>query len=306
MRGRAPVSAAGVAYALAAYVIWGVLPLYFQLLVEVGAFEVVGWRVLLSLVFCLVLLALTRGWSRIGSVVRNRRRFLALGLAAALIYINWQTFIIAALSGHVVETSLGYFINPLVVVLLGAFVLKERMTPAQWVAIGISAIAVIVIAVGYGTIPWIALILAFTFGLYGLVKKRVAGDVDALSGLTVETVWLAPLAIVQLVICWMTVGPSVPVDQPVVVLAVAGLGVVTAIPLLLFASASRRIPLTYLGFIQFINPIIMFIVGVVALGEPMPLERLLGFALVWVALVVLCIDMYVFRKKATVIPTDIE
>ena len=196
----------GGVYALVAYLLWGFLPLYFLLLVPTGPWEVVAWRVILSLGFCAILLTATRAWGKLLAILRNRRLVMWTIIAGVLIYVNWQVFVLATLTGHVIETSLGYFINPIVTVLLGVLVLHERLRPTQWVAIGIAAAAVVVIIVGYGAFPWIALTLAFSFGTYGLVKKQIGPSVDAVSGLTLETLWLTPVAIVQLLIVGATTG----------------------------------------------------------------------------------------------------
>ncbi|PXA68607.1 EamA family transporter RarD [Cryobacterium arcticum] len=296
--GRPARSAAstGLIYAICSYGIWGFLPLYFLLLKPTGAFEIVAWRVLFSLVFCGVLIGATRAWRPLVAALRRPRVVWTMGLAGLLIYINWQTFILAALSGHVVETALGYFINPIITVLLGVLVLRERLRSAQWAAVVISFVAVIVLSVGYGTVPWISLILAFSFGFYGLIKKRVGGHLDALSGLTLETMWLAPIAIVQLVVVSLLTGLTFGTVSPVHSLALVGSGVLTAVPLLFFAAASRRLPLTTLGLVQYLAPVLQLIVGVAVLHEPMPPERWLGFGLVWLALIVLTTDMIVHGR----------
>jgi chloramphenicol-sensitive protein RarD len=281
----------GLIFAISAYGIWGVLPLYFLVLAPTGAFEVVAWRVLFSLVFCAVLIASTRAWRPLLVALRTRRIVWTMGLAGVLIYINWQTFILATLSGHVVETALGYFINPIITVLLGVLVLHERLRAGQWAAVAISLVAVVVLSVGYGRIPWISLILAFSFGTYGLIKKRVGGHLDALSGLTLETMWLTPVAIIQLVVVSMISGLTFGTVSPLHTIALIGSGVLTAIPLLFFAAASRRLPLTTMGLVQYVAPVLQFIAGVAILHEPMPPERWLGFGLVWLALIVLTVDM---------------
>ncbi|MBX0301042.1 EamA family transporter RarD [Cryobacterium sp. 1639] len=291
--GRPPRSPAntGLIFAFCSYGLWGVLPLYFLLLAPTGAFEIVAWRVLFSLVFCAVLILSTRAWRPLVAALRTPRILWTMGLAGALIYINWQTFILGTLSGHVVETALGYFINPIITVLLGVFVLHERLRPAQWAAVLISFIAVVVLSVGYGRLPWISLILAFSFGLYGLIKKRVGGHLDALTGLTLETMWLAPVAIIQLVAVSIISGLTFGAVSPVHTIGLIGSGVLTAVPLLFFAAASRRLPLTTMGLVQYVAPVLQFLVGVVILHEPMPPERWLGFGLVWLALIVLTVDM---------------
>ncbi len=280
----------GAVYALTAYILWGFLPLYFIALAPTGPFEVVAWRILLSLVFCAFLLAVTRGWAALRRITRNRRLLLLTAVAGILIYINWQVFLIAALTGHVIETSLGYFINPIVTVLLGVVVLRERLRMTQWAALAIAAIACVVIAVGYGSFPWIALSLAFSFGLYGLVKKQIGPSVDAVSGLTLETLWLAPVAIVQLVLVGMTTGITMGAAGVGHAVLLSLAGVITATPLLFFAAGARRVPLSVIGLLQFAAPILQFITGAFILGEPMPLERWIGFSLVWVALIVLTVD----------------
>ena len=295
----------GLIYAICSYGIWGFLPLYFLLLAPTGAFEIVAWRVLFSLIFCGVLIVATRAWRPFVAALRTPRVVWTMGLAGVLIFINWQTFILAALSGHVVETALGYFINPIITVLLGVLVLHERLRAAQWAAVVISFIAVIVLSVGYGTVPWISLILAFSFGLYGLIKKRVGGRLDALTGLTLETMWLAPIAIVQLVVVSLLAGLTFGSVSPLHTIALVGSGVLTAVPLLFFAAASRRLPLSTLGLVQYVAPVLQLIVGVVVLQEPMPPERWLGFGLVWLALIVLTVDMIVAGRSQRRLLTDL-
>ena len=288
----------GLAFAASAYVLWGFLPLYFSTLAPAGAIEIVAWRVVLSLVFCAALLTVTRGWAALLTIVGDRRTMLIMGAAGVFILINWLVYVFAALSGHVVEAALGYFTNPIVTVLLGVIVLRERLRPMQWTAIGISALAVLVLAVNYGKFPWIALALAFSFGLYGFIKKQVGGRVDAISGLTIETAWLTPLAGIVLVVIAvngdLVMGTAGTAHTVLLLLA----GGITAIPLLLFAAAARRLPLAYLGLTQYLAPVIQFLIGVFIFREDMPFARWLGFALVWIALVVLTIDMFRSNRAA--------
>ncbi|MCS3841807.1 EamA family transporter RarD [Microbacterium sp. AK031] len=283
--------AAGVAYSVGAYLLWGFLPLYFLLLVPTGPWEVVAARVVFSLVFCLLLLTVARGWRRIMAIIRQPRLLGWTALAGLLIYINWQVFLIGTLSGNVVETALGYFINPITTVLLGVFVLRERIRRLQWVAIGIALIAVVVIIVAYGSFPWIALSLTASFGTYGLIKKKIGPSVDAVSGLTLESFWLMPIAIVQLVIVAQTAGITFGTVGTWHTVLMLFTGVATAVPLLLFASGARRINLTVIGMIQFITPIMQFLTGVLLLHEPMPTERWIGFIIVWIAVAVFVIDL---------------
>ena len=294
----AQLSRPGLAYAVTAYTLWGILPLYFLVLVPTGPFELVASRVLFSLVFCVLLLTVVRGWKPFLALARNRRVSLTLGLAGLLIFVNWQTYVYGVLNGQVIETALGYFINPIVTVFLGVFFLRERLRPVQWISVGLSIAAVLVLAIGSHGVPWIALILAFSFGLYGFIKKRVGGTVDAVSGLTLETAWLAPLAIVQLIVVGATTGLTIGQVSPLHTALLVGTGVITAVPLLFFASASRRLPLIYMGFIQFFAPVIQFLVGVFVQHEAMPLERWIGFILVWIALVVLTTDTVIGARRA--------
>ena len=301
---RAAVSRSGLAFAIAAYALWGFLPIYFIALEPAGPIEIVGWRVLLSLVFCLLLLTVTRAWRPFMALVRDRRVLFTMGLAGVLIFVNWSTYVYATLTGQVVEAALGYFINPIVTVFLGVLVLRERLNLTQWIAVGISIVAVIVLAIGYGQLPWIALVLAFSFGFYGLIKKRVGPKVDAVSGLTLETAWLAPLAVAQLVFVAMTSGLTMGTVSPWHSALLLMAGVVTAIPLLLFAAASRRLPLIFMGFIQYFAPFIQFLVGVFILQEPMPPERWIGFGLVWLALLVLTFDLMRSARSARRAPVE--
>ncbi|BDZ39146.1 EamA family transporter RarD [Microbacterium suwonense] len=286
---------AGILYTVGAYLLWGIFPLYFILLAPTGPFEVVAWRLLLTLGFCILLLALTRGWQRLRAIWRQPKVLALTVLAGILIYINWQVFVIATMTEQVVETSLGYFINPIFTVLLGVLVLHERIRAAQWVAIAIAAVAVGVIIVAYGSFPWIALSLTGSFGLYGLVKKKIGPAVDAVSGLALESFWLIPIAVVILVVVGQGDGITMGTVSPLHTGLLLCAGIATAVPLLLFAAGTRRVDLSLVGMIQFITPIMQFLLGWAVLGEPMPAERWIGFVLVWVAISVFVIDL-VFQK----------
>ncbi|HCS59856.1 MAG TPA: EamA family transporter RarD [Microbacterium sp.] len=288
---------AGGLYAGGAYLLWGVLPLYFLLLLPTGPWEVVAARVLFSLVFCVLLLTVAGGWRRIMAIIRQPRLLGWTALAGVLIYVNWQVFVIGTLSGHVVETALGYFINPITTVLLGVFVLHERIRWLQWVAIGIAVAAVVVIIIGYGSFPWIALLLTASFGTYGLVKKKIGPAVDAVSGLTLESFWLIPIALVQLIIVAQTSGITFGTVSTSHTILMLFAGVATAVPLLLFAAGARRINLTVIGMIQFMTPIMQFLTGVFILHEPMPPERWVGFIIVWIAVAVFMIDLVLAARR---------
>ncbi len=287
----------GLAYAIGAYGLWGIMPVYFIALAPSGPVEIVAWRIVLSLIFCAVLLTVTRGWRAFAAIAQNPRLTIAMALAGALILVNWLTYVYATLSGQVVETALGYFINPVVTVLLGVFVFAERLRPLQWVSVGLVAVAVLVIGVGYGSVPWIALILAVTFAIYGLVKKKVGGQVDAVAGLTLETAWLTVPAIVALAVIASTGGITLGANGALHTVLLASAGIITAVPLLLFAAAARRLPLSWIGLAQYLAPVLQFAIGVFVLGEDMPPERWFGFALVWVAIIVLTIDMFLSARS---------
>lgn len=287
----------GIVYQLSAYVLWGFLPLYFLSLAPTGPWEVVAARVVFSFVLCVLLIVALRAWPRFTAIVKQRRLLLWTALAGVLIYINWQVFVLATLTGHVLETSLGYFINPILTVLLGVLVLREKLRVTQWVAIGIAAIAVVVMIVGYGSFPWISLTLAASFGIYGLIKKQIGPSVDALSGLTLESFWLLPIAAVQLVLVGATTGITFGSFGVWHAVLLAFTGVATAAPLLFFAAGARRVPLTLIGLLQFITPIMQFVTGAFILGEPMPAERWIAFSIVWVALIVLSADSLRFARR---------
>ncbi|KQO63895.1 protein rarD [Curtobacterium sp. Leaf261] len=286
---------------MGAYGLWGVLPLLFIAMAPAGAYEIVAWRIVFALGFCTVLLSVLRSWRRTGALLRQRRVMAVMALAAAFIVVNWTVYVLATTTGHTVEAALGYFINPLVTIALGVFLLHERLRVAQWVAVGISVVAVVVIAVGYGQIPWISLTLAFSFGLYGLVKKRVGGVVDAVSGLTIETLWLTPVAVGALVVMGLTgVGGGITFASEgwVHTLIMIGAGPATAVPLLLFASSARRLSLSTLGLTQYLTPILQLVVGVLVQHEAMSASRWIGFGIVWIALLLLTVDSFVAGRSA--------
>jgi chloramphenicol-sensitive protein RarD len=296
------VPASGLAFAIGSYLLWGVLPILFFAIRSAGPVEIVAWRIVLSLVFCALLLTVLRQWHPTVALLRDRGAVLTLALAAVFIVVNWLVYVFASVSGHVVEASLGYFTNPIVTVLLGVLLLRERLRPLQWVSVGIGVMAVVVISVGYGSFPWIALTLAVSFGLYGYVKKRIGPRADAVAGLAVETAVLAPAAAVALLVIGLAGDLSIGAEGPAHALLMLSLGVATAVPLILFAAGARRLPLTYLGLTQYLAPILQLVVGVVLLREAMPLERWIGFGIVWIALAVLTVDMFLHtgRQRASV------
>jgi chloramphenicol-sensitive protein RarD len=278
----------GVVSGLGAYALWGLFPLYFPLLEPAGGLEIVAHRVLWSLLFVGLLLTVVRRWALVRAAVTDRRTLLVLAGAAMLISANWLIFVHGVNSGQVVETSLGYFINPLVSVLLGVVVFGERLRRLQWTAVGIAAVAVGVLTVDYGRPPWIALGLALTFGLYGVMKKLVR--VEAAPGLFLETALVAlPAAVVLGILHAGGEGTFGNVGAGHAVLLVCS-GIATAVPLLLFAASARRIPLSTVGLLQYLTPSMHLLIGVAVYGEPMPPVRLAGFAIVWVALALFTAD----------------
>jgi chloramphenicol-sensitive protein RarD len=279
----------GVLSGLGAYALWGLFPLYFPLLEPASGLEIVAHRVLWSLLFVGLLLTALRRWSHVRAAVADRRTLLVLAGAAVLIAGNWLVFVYGVNSGHVVETSLGYFITPLVSVLLGVAGFSERLRPMQWTAVGIAAVAVVVLTVDYGRPPWIALGLALTFGLYGLMKKLVR--VEAAPGLFVETALMAVPAGVALGVLHATGAGAFGQAGAGHALLLSSAGVATAVPLLLFAAAARRIPLSTVGLLQYLTPLMQLTIGVFVYGEAMPPARLAGFAIVWLALGVFTVDM---------------
>jgi len=283
-----------VLYGVACYVLWGLFPLYWPLLEPAAPVEILAHRIAWSLVFVAGLLALTAGFGWVRGL--GRRRAGMLTLAAVLVTINWGTYIYGVNSEHVVETSLGYFINPLVTVALAVTVLGERLTRLQGLAVAIAAIAVLVLTIDYGRPPWIALTLACSFGLYGLIKKRAG--VGGMQSLGFETAVLAPAALAYLLVLGANGDGTFTTEGTGHALLLAFGGVFTAVPLMLFGAAAIRIPLTQLGLIQYLAPTLQFAIGVLIYSEPMPASRLAGFALVWVALGVFTYDAVQGSRRA--------
>jgi len=279
----------GLALGAGAYLLWGVLPLYFPLLAPAREVEVIAHRVVWSLVLCLLLLAATRGLPTLRAALSRRRTAATLAVAGVLVTTNWLVYVHGVLSGHTVDAALGYYINPLVTVALAVVVLGERLRPAQWAALGLGAAAVVVITAGMGRLPWVALALAVTFALYGLVKNRVGRTVGAVTSLTVETAAMTPLAVGYL--AFLAADDRLTLTRGGWhAVALVGLGAVTAVPLLLFGGAARRLPLSVLGLLQYLAPTLQFVVALAVFHEPMPAARWAGFALVWAALVVFTVD----------------
>lgn len=278
----------GLPLGIGAYLLWGGMPLFFPLLQPAGALEIVAHRIVWSLLFCLIALAVLRQLGDFRTALRSPRLLGTFAVAAALIVVNWVVYVYAVLSDRVLDAALGYFINPIVTVLLGVLVLRERLRPAQWIAIGFGAASVVVLSTGLGGLPWISLCLALSFGLYGLAKNRVGRTVQALPGLAVETVVATPFALAYLL--WLGSSGTFTGHGTGHALLLMSTGVITALPLLMFSAAARRLPLSVVGMLQYLAPALQFLVGLLVFGEHMPAARWAGFVLVWVALVLLTVD----------------
>jgi chloramphenicol-sensitive protein RarD len=273
----------GILYAAAAYIIWGLLPLYWKALQGVPALEILAHRIVWSLIFVSVILTVRHKWSFVKPALRDRRIVLTFVASGLLLSVNWFTYIWAVNDGHIVETSLGYFINPLVNVLLGYVVLKERMRPAQWAAIALAAAGVLYLTLSYGSFPWIALTLAFSFGTYGLLRKTA--KLNSAEGLAMETaVLFLPAAGYLLLLQSQGAGSFAGGDLSTTLLLFFA-GAATSIPLLFFAAGARLIPLASLGLLQYIAPTLQFLIGVLVYDEPFGISRLIGFSIIWLALI---------------------
>ncbi len=285
----------GLIFGLSAYILWGLFPLYWPLLKPASAYEIVAHRAVWTLVFCLIVLAFNRKLRQTIAQVKNPRTLLGLTATAALISINWIVYIWATNTGHVVEASLGYYINPLVIIAFGVLLLKEKMRIGQWIAVGIATTGVAVLTIDYGRLPWIALALAFSWGSYGVIKKVLG--LGALEGLTIETMLsFIPYATFLLILNKNGTGQFG--DHLGLTILLISAGAITAIPLLLFNGSTTRLPYTVIGLLQYITPTIQFSIGVWVRHEDMPMARWVGFVIIWCALIALAIDL--LRSSRTV------
>jgi chloramphenicol-sensitive protein RarD len=278
---------------------WGFLPLYLLLVREVPAFEFVGWRIIWTLPLCLLIVAYRRQFPELLAAFKSPRSMLALGASAVLIGINWFVYIWAIMAGEVYATSIGYYLNPLINVLLGTLFLGERLTRWQWLAVAIALAAVVLLAAGAVTSLWISLTLGFSFGLYGLVRKQVA--VGSLPGLTIESaILLAPAAAIAAWYAASPAGSSFGQDAWMSGLIIFS-GVVTAVPLLLFAIAARRMDYSTLGFIQYLAPTIVFILGLTVFEQPLAPAKLASFVLIWIAVAIFVGDLWARKRRAAAV-----
>jgi chloramphenicol-sensitive protein RarD len=279
---------AGLVYGIAAYGLWGLFPLYWPLLEPAGALEILAHRMVWSLVVVALILAVMRRWAWIPELLRQPRRLGLIALAATVVSVNWGLYIWGVNSGHVVETALGYFINPLVTIALGVLVLHERLRPVQWAAVAIGVTAVLVLTIGYGRLPWIALTLACSFATYGFVKKKVG--MGGLESLAAETAVQFLPALGYLLLLTAHGRATFTSHGSGHALLLVACGLVTAVPLVAFGAAAIRVPLSTIGLLQYLAPVFQFMLGLVYFHEKMPPERWAGFALVWLALVLLTWD----------------
>jgi chloramphenicol-sensitive protein RarD len=285
---KAKVRSLGLLFGVSAYTLWGLFPIYWPLLKPANPLEIVSHRAVWTLVFCFIILALTKTLKSTLSLLKHPKIVAGLFLSSILISINWIIYIYAANNEHVIEASLGYYINPIVVIATGVIVLKEKMRPLQWLAVGIATLGVAVLTIDYGRLPWIALGLALSWGSYGLVKKQLG--LGALEGLSIETLLSSGFYLGYLI--WLgNSGEGHFTYSLTLTLLLIGGGAVTAIPLLLFNGSTNRLPLTLVGLLQYITPTIQFCIGVWYYHEDMPTARWVGFFIIWLALMSLAIDL---------------
>lgn len=294
----------GILAGIGAYTLWGLFPIYWRLLEQDPAIEILAHRMVWSLVFVAGILTLQKEWRWLGEVLRNRRTVVIYTLAAILLSLNWYTYIWAVNAGYVVEASLGYFINPLVNFLLGVIFLGEKLRSGQVAAVILAGLGVVYLTVSYGSLPWISLALAFTFGMYGLIKKTAA--LESMHGFSLETLVLFLPALGYLIYRDASGVGAFAHQGVLITLLLILAGPVTSIPLLLFGYAARRIPLSMLGFIQYITPTMQFLLGVFVYFEPFPKARLVGFSIIWLALLVYSLEGVLFNRKLKASPSLVE
>jgi len=289
----------GIWYALGAYVVWGLFPVYWKLLASIPALQLLGHRIFWSFLLLFGIILVTRN-GKVFRAALSLRVLLIYATAAVLIAINWLTYVWAVGAGFIVETSLGYFINPLLTILVGVVFLRERLRPLQWVPIGLAAVGVLYLTFAFGSLPWVALTLAISFSFYGLVKKTA--PLSARHGLTLETGILFLPALGFLLYSEFSGTGAFLHSTTLIVLMLVGAGLVTVAPLLLFASAVKRIPLTMIGVLQYVNPTMQFLLGVLIYKEPFDHHRLIGFGVVWVALILFGVEGFLTKRMPGVQP----
>jgi len=284
----------GIWYGVGAYILWGFFPIYWKFLHPVSALQVIGHRIGWSFIMLVVYIAATKQWQAFRSVAFKPKTIGIYVIASVLLTINWLIYVWGVNSGFIVETSLGYFINPLLSVLLGVVFLRERLRPVQWIPVGLAAVGVIYLTFVYGRLPWIALSLAFSFGFYGFVKKL--SPLGSLYGLTLETGIVFPVALIYLVVVGINGTGAFLHDGTFIDVFLIGAGLVTTIPLLMFASAAKQIPLTIVGLLQYIAPTLQFLIGVFLYKEAFDFSHFIGFAIVWLALIIFAVESYLSNR----------
>ncbi len=287
----------GLLLGVSAYLIWGSFPLIINATKFANPFEVVVWRVVFGFLFAALVLTVIRGWGKIVELIRSPKKLRWLAVASVFIFINWETYVVAVATGNTIESSLGYFINPLITIVFAVVFLGERLRTPQWVALSIGFVAVAVLTFDYGRPPWIALVLAVSFAIYSLAKNKVGGKIQATQSFALESLLVMPIAIIQLLVVASSNRITL-LDSPLNAAILVGFGIMTAVPLILFGAAASRVPLSTIGFIQYMTPVLQFVTAFFILREPMPAVRWVGFGLVWLSLVVLSFDAIRNKRKA--------
>ena len=286
----------GILYGIGAYALWGFFPIYWKWLHDVPALQVIGHRIGWSFVLLMLYIIVRGRWQEFRSAAMNWRTIGIYSIAAVLLSFNWLIYVWGVNAGYIVETSLGYFINPLLSVLLGVIFLRERLRPMQWIPVGLATVGVGYLTFAYGRLPWIALSLAFTFGFYGFVKKL--SPLGPLMGLTLETGIVFPVSVIFLTFVGFNGSGAFLQSGALIDILLIGAGLVTTIPLLMFASAAKQIPLTIVGLLQYIAPTIQFLIGVFIYKETFDFSRFIGFGIVWIALIIFAVENYLANRAA--------
>jgi chloramphenicol-sensitive protein RarD len=292
----------GLLLGVSAYLIWGSFPLIISATSFANPFEVVVWRVVFGFLFAALVLTVIRGWGKIVELLKSPKQLRWLAVASIFIFINWETYVVAVATGNTIESSLGYFINPLITIVFAVVFLGERLRTPQWIALAIGFVAVAVLTVDYGRPPWIAFVLAISFAIYSLAKNKVGGKIQATQSFALESLLVMPIALGQLAFL-ASMEHITLLDSPGNAFVLIGFGIMTAVPLILFGAAASRIPLSTIGFIQYMTPVLQFLTAFFILREPMPAVRWIGFGLVWLSLIVLTFDA-IRNKRRSLAVTD--
>jgi chloramphenicol-sensitive protein RarD len=287
----------GLLLGVSAYLIWGSFPLIISATSFANPFEVVVWRVVFGFLFAALVLTVIRGWGKIIELLKSPKQLRWLAVASIFIFINWETYVVAVATGNTIESSLGYFINPLITIVFAVVFLGERLRTPQWIALAIGFVAVAVLTVDYGRPPWIAFVLAISFAIYSLAKNKVGGKIQATQSFALESLLVMPIALGQLAFL-ASMERITLLDSPGNAFVLIGFGIMTAVPLILFGAAASRIPLSTIGFIQYMTPVLQFLTAFFILREPMPAVRWIGFGLVWLSLIVLTFDAIRNKRRS--------